>query len=33
MPEIVLVVARFGFLALLWIFVFAVVGVVRRDLW
>lgn len=32
MPEIVLTVARFGFLALLWIFVFAVVGVVRRDL-
>lgn len=33
MPEIVLAVARFGFLALLWIFVFAVVGVIRRDLW
>ncbi|GAA4210333.1 FHA domain-containing protein FhaB/FipA [Actinocatenispora rupis] len=33
MPSIVLAVARFGFLALLWIFVFAVAGVVRRDLW
>ncbi|MGA8114634.1 MAG: FHA domain-containing protein [Actinocatenispora sp.] len=33
MPSIVLAVARFGFLALLWIFVFAVVGVIRRDLW
>ena len=32
MPEVVLAVARFGFLALLWVFVFAVVGVVRRDL-
>jgi pSer/pThr/pTyr-binding forkhead associated (FHA) protein len=32
MPEVVLAVARFGFLALLWIFVFAVIGVVRRDL-
>lgn len=32
MPEVVLVVARFGFLALLWIFVFAVVGAIRRDL-
>jgi FHA domain-containing protein len=32
MPEIVLTVARFGFLVLLWIFVFAVVGVIRRDL-
>lgn len=32
MPEVVLAVARFGFLALLWIFVFAVVGVIRRDL-
>lgn len=33
MPSIVLAVARFGFLALLWIFVFAVIGVIRRDLW
>ena len=32
MPEIVLTVARFGFLILLWIFVFTVVGVIRRDL-
>jgi hypothetical protein len=32
MPEVVLAVARFGFLALLWVFVFAVIGVVRRDL-
>jgi hypothetical protein len=32
MPEIVLTVARYGFLILLWIFVFTVVGVVRRDL-
>ena len=32
MPEVVLTVARFGFLALLWVFVFAVVGVIRRDL-
>ncbi|HEV2087413.1 MAG TPA: FHA domain-containing protein [Cryptosporangiaceae bacterium] len=32
MPEIVLAVARFGFLALLWVFVFAVIGVVRRDM-
>ena len=32
MPEVVLAVARFGFLALLWVFVFAVMGVVRRDL-
>jgi hypothetical protein len=32
MPEIVLTVARYGFLVLLWIFVFTVVGVVRRDL-
>ncbi|MGH3730467.1 MAG: FHA domain-containing protein FhaB/FipA [Micromonosporaceae bacterium] len=31
MPEVVLAVARFGFLILLWIFVFAVVGVIRRD--
>lgn len=33
MPEsIVFTAARFGFLFLLWIFVFAVVGVIRRDL-
>jgi len=32
MPEIVLTVARFGFLILLWVFVFTVVGVIRRDL-
>jgi hypothetical protein len=32
MPPVVFTVARFGFLALLWIFVFTVVGVVRRDL-
>ncbi|BCY04953.1 FHA domain-containing protein [Actinoplanes sp. L3-i22] len=32
MPEFVLTVARFGFLILLWIFVFTVVGVIRRDL-
>ncbi|HEY8474733.1 MAG TPA: FHA domain-containing protein [Natronosporangium sp.] len=32
MDELVLQVARFGLLALLWIFVFTVVGVVRRDL-
>lgn len=32
MPEFVITVARFGFLALLWIFVFTVVGVIRRDL-
>jgi hypothetical protein len=32
MPAVVFTVARFGFLALLWIFVFTVVGVVRRDL-
>jgi hypothetical protein len=30
--ELVLTVARIGFLVLLWIFVFTVVGVVRRDL-
>jgi hypothetical protein len=30
--ELVLTVARFGLLILLWIFVFAVVGVVRRDM-
>jgi hypothetical protein len=32
LPDFVLVVARFGFLILLWIFVFTVVGVIRRDL-
>lgn len=32
MPEFVLTVARLGFLVLLWIFVFTVVGVIRRDL-
>lgn len=32
MDELVLQVARFGLLALLWIFVFTVVGVVRRDM-
>lgn len=32
MDELVLTVARFGLLVLLWIFVFAVVGVVRRDM-
>jgi hypothetical protein len=32
LPEIVNTVARFGFIALLWIFVFTVVGVIRRDL-
>ncbi len=32
MPDIVLAAARFGFLVLLWIFVFTVVGVIRRDL-
>lgn len=32
MPELVITVARFGFLILLWIFVFTVVGVIRRDL-
>jgi hypothetical protein len=32
LTEIVLAVARFGLLLLLWIFVFAVVGVVRRDM-
>jgi hypothetical protein len=30
--ELVLTVARFGLLALLWIFVFTVAGVVRRDM-
>jgi hypothetical protein len=32
LAELVLGVARFGLLLLLWIFVFAVVGVVRRDM-
>ena len=32
MPEVVLAVARFGFLILLWIFVFAVINTIRRDL-
>lgn len=32
MTELVLAVARFGLLALLWIFVFAVVNAVRRDM-
>jgi hypothetical protein len=32
MPPFVLTVARFGFLVLLWIFVFTVVGVIRKDL-
>jgi hypothetical protein len=32
LPEIVLTAARFGFLVLLWIFVFTVIGVIRRDL-
>ena len=32
MPPFVITVARFGFLILLWIFVFTVVGVIRRDL-
>jgi FHA domain-containing protein len=32
LPEIVITFARFGFLILLWIFVFTVVGVIRRDL-
>ena len=32
MPELVLTVARLGFLVLLWIFVFTVVGVIRRDM-
>src|SRR4030095_7581647 len=30
--EFVITVARYGFLVLLWIFVFTVVGVIRRDL-
>ncbi|WP_213455697.1 FHA domain-containing protein FhaB/FipA [Rhizomonospora bruguierae] len=32
MPAFVVAVARLGFLVLLWIFVFTVVGVIRRDL-
>ena len=32
MSEIVITVARYGFLVLLWIFVFTVAGVIRRDL-
>ena len=32
MPEFVLTVARYGFLVLLWIFVFTIVGVIRWDL-
>ncbi len=32
LPDLVLTVARFGILVLLWVFVFAVVGAVRRDL-
>jgi FHA domain-containing protein len=32
LPEIVITVARYGFLVLLWIFIFTVVGVIRRDL-
>ncbi|HEX6968085.1 MAG TPA: FHA domain-containing protein [Micromonosporaceae bacterium] len=32
MPQLVITVAQFGFIILLWIFVFTVVGVIRRDL-
>jgi hypothetical protein len=32
LPPFVVEVARFGFIILLWIFVFTVVGVIRRDL-
>ncbi len=32
MPAFVITVARIGFIVLLWIFVFTVVGVIRRDL-
>lgn len=32
MQAIVITAARFGFLLLLWIFVFTVIGVIRRDL-
>lgn len=33
MPEIVITAARFGFLVLLWLFVFTVIEVIRRDLY
>jgi hypothetical protein len=32
LPAYVFTAARFGFLVLLWIFVFTVIGVIRRDL-
>jgi hypothetical protein len=32
MPEVVLAVTRIGFLALLWVFVFVALGVIRSDL-
>jgi hypothetical protein len=32
LPEIVITAARYGFLLLLWVFVFTVAGVIRRDL-
>jgi FHA domain len=32
LPAIALTVARLGFIVLLWIFVFTVVGVIRRDM-
>jgi hypothetical protein len=32
LPDFVVAVARIGFIVLLWIFVFTVVGVIRRDL-
>jgi hypothetical protein len=32
LPEYVITVARFGVLVLLWLFVFTVVGAIRRDL-
>jgi pSer/pThr/pTyr-binding forkhead associated (FHA) protein len=32
LSEIVITAARYGFLLLLWVFVFTVVGVIRRDL-
>lgn len=32
MPPFVITVAEYGFVVLLWIFVFTVVGVIRRDL-
>ncbi|NUS74541.1 MAG: FHA domain-containing protein [Corynebacteriales bacterium] len=31
MPELVLAIARFGFLILLWVFVFSIAGVIKRD--